>query len=165
MFKRTTQLILGANRPGLEVKVGLMASGDDQLLDNLQCLIEGLDLHLPRGALNIKQLKLRSQSSRAYHLYAASIIDEHQIETIADLSELDPEEQARSMLYDEYKKKVQRHRAAIKQAKMEKKKATKRKASSILDRFHQAKKARFMCGKSLYDAQRPVISFHNTKAM
>lgn len=69
LLKRTTQLVFGANRPGLEVKVGQMASGNDLLLDNLQCLVEGLDLHLPRGALNIKQLKLRSQSSRAYHLY------------------------------------------------------------------------------------------------
>merc|ERR1712147_372651 len=78
LLKRTTQLVFGADRPGLEVKVGQMASGNDVLLDNLQCLVEGLDLRLPRGALNIKQLKLRSQSSRAYHLYAASIIDEDQ---------------------------------------------------------------------------------------
>ena len=96
---------------------------------------------------------------------AASIIDEDQLNLAANLDELDAEEQSRSMLYDEYKKKMERHRAAIKRKKMEKKKTTKRKASSILDRFHQAKKARFMCGKSLYDSQRPVLSVHNTIAM
>ena len=69
---------------------------------------------------------------------AASIIDEDQLNLAANLDELDAKEQSRSMLYDEYKKKMERHRAAIKRKKMEKKKATKRKASSILDRFHLA---------------------------
>ena len=37
---------------------------------NLKCLIESFDLHIPRGALNVKKLQLRSQSSKAYHLYS-----------------------------------------------------------------------------------------------
>ena len=70
MIKRSTQLIFGSNRKCLEVKVGRMTMNNDLLLDNLKCLIESFDLHIPRGALNVKKLQLRSQSSKAYHLYS-----------------------------------------------------------------------------------------------
>ena len=70
IVKRSTQLIFGSNRKCLEVKVGRMTMNNDLLLDNLKCLIESFDLHIPRGALNVKKLQLRSQSSKAYHLYS-----------------------------------------------------------------------------------------------
>lgn len=74
------------------------------------------------------------------------------------MDELSVEEQDRSLLYDQYKKQVERQRQA-KKAKNNKK-TSKRKPSDLLERFHAAKRARFMSGKSLYDRPKSILSVH-----
>ena len=73
------------------------------------------------------------------------------------MDELSVEERDRSLLYDEYKEQVERQRQA---KKAKNKKTSKRKASNLLDRFHAAKRARFMSGKSLYDRPKSILSLH-----
>ena len=58
---------------------------------------------------------------------------------------------SRSLPYEDYKAKVELEKKSKKKAN-----SSKRKAPSILDKFHAAKKARFMFGKSHYD--RPVLT-------
>ena len=73
------------------------------------------------------------------------------------MDELSVDEQDRSLLYDEYKKQVERQKQA---KKAKNKKTSKRKASNLLDRFRAAKRARFMSGKSLYDRPKSILSVH-----
>ena len=58
---------------------------------------------------------------------------------------------SRSLPYEDYKAKVKLEKKSKKKTI-----SSKRKAPTILDKFHAAKKARFMFGKSHYD--RPVLS-------